>query len=242
MTASPLVQVQYSSDAGVWHETAGGVDASPGDTVSIRIKTATGINKWFLEVFGVDEVTATAPTLTGVSLPTHEVATLGTIVTFVMPAGAGVGRAILIRSLVRFGGYTSVSKIGIFTGSGFRVMAVNQSFEGDLTFGLVPTINQAIRSKEIGLIVTTGGTSAMTPAQENSSTIEVSGTLGSGAIIQCSPFLGAQWTIRNNTTGANTLTIQENPAVGSGVVVAQGKTAILRVNSVGAVERVTSDT
>lgn len=148
MTASPLVQVQYSSNVGVWHETAGGVDVSPGDTVSIRIKTATGINNWFLEVFGVDEVTATAPTLTGVSLPTHEVATVGTVVTFVMPSGAGIGRAVLIRSLIRFGGYSAVSKFGIFvkTSALLRVMAVNETFENDPIFGTSVIVNQTIRN------------------------------------------------------------------------------------------------
>ena len=101
-----------------------------------------------MEVFGVDEVTATDPTLSGVNPLTHLVATTGTIVTFTMPAGAGVGRAVVIRSVIKFGGYSAVSKFGVFvkTSANFRVLAVNETFENDPTFGSAVIVNQTIRA------------------------------------------------------------------------------------------------
>jgi hypothetical protein len=147
--SSPSVQVQYSSDPspGTWYETAGGIDVAAGDTVSIRLKTPGPVGQWFLKVFGVDEVTASAPPLTGVS-GTGEVASPSTVVTFTLPVGVGVGRAIILRSTVDGGGPGQVSTFGVYTllSSGFRVGAVGERFEGDPDFGWTTLLNAFIRS------------------------------------------------------------------------------------------------
>ena len=44
----------------------------------------------------------------------------------------------------------------------------------------------------------------------------------------------------NNTTGAHTLTLKEYPIVGAGIVLAQTKTAIVRINSASTLQQVTA--
>lgn len=71
--------------------------------------------------------------------------------------------------------------------------------------------------------------------------ISLSGTLtGNRSVILPAPFLGAQYTVSNGTSGAYSVTIKAS-AGDTGVAVAQGKTAILQVNSAGAITRVTAD-
>lgn len=142
---SPIVEVK--NGGGSFVDTPGGVDVTNGNTISIQLKTPGGVTNWYLEIFGVDEVTATAPSLTGVDM-SHHVTSPSTIVTFVMPAGAGVGRAIIIRSTVDTGGPGQTTTFGIFTltDEGERVGAVGETFEGNATFGWVAKVNPLIRA------------------------------------------------------------------------------------------------
>jgi len=96
----------------------------------------------------VDEVTGIAPALSGVDPETHVVSDPTSEVTFTMPAGVGIGRAIIFRSMVNGGGAGLVSNFGIYTltTDGFRVAAVGERFEGDPDFGWATTINTFIRS------------------------------------------------------------------------------------------------
>jgi hypothetical protein len=144
MPSSPIVLVK--DGAGPFLGTAGGNNVTPGNTISIKLQTPGPVTAWYLEIFGVDEVTVTAPPLVGVGLA-HLVATPGTTVTFVMPAGVGVGRAIVLRSWVDGGGAGLTTTFGIYvlTAAPARVGAVGEKFEGDPTFGWVTKVNPIIR-------------------------------------------------------------------------------------------------
>lgn len=146
MPSSPIVEVK--DGGGPWVATTGGVDVTPGNTISIRLATPGPVTVWFLEIFGVDEVTASAPTLTGVNLVTHQVTTPSTVVTFVMPSGVGIGRALIFRSSVDSGGSGFNTTFGIYTLTSFatRVGAVGEKFEGNSTFGWVMKLNPLIRT------------------------------------------------------------------------------------------------
>jgi hypothetical protein len=144
MAVSPIVEVQ--DGGGPWVGTTGGVNVTPGNTISIRlplpVDPATAL--WSLQIFGVDEVTATAPPLTDVNPATHVVTNPSTTVTFVMPAGAGIGRAIIFRSIVNG---SLQATFGIYTlTSGRRVGAVGERIEGDPNFGWAAILNPLIRS------------------------------------------------------------------------------------------------
>jgi hypothetical protein len=150
--ASPIVEVQ--DGVGSFVSTTGGVDVTPGNTISIRLQSTSGVSQWQLEVFGVDEITATAPSLTSVNPTTHVVATPFTTVTFPMPSGVGIGRALVFRSSINGGGTSAlVTTFGLFTLTtlGVRVAAVNQTLEGDPTFGWAAIVNPALRGPGGGL-------------------------------------------------------------------------------------------
>jgi len=146
MTASAICQVQ--DGAGPFLTPTNGLDVTQGNTVSITLASTTDVSVWTLQIFGVDEVTATAPTLSGVDPDTHQVTTPGTTVTFTVPAGAGIGRAFLIRSSVNGGGSSLTTTFGLYTltSSGRRVGAVGERFEGNNLFGWASTVNSIIRA------------------------------------------------------------------------------------------------
>lgn len=146
MPSSPIVEVK--DGAGAFVDTPGGVDVTPGNTISIRLKTPGPVTTWYLEIFGVDEVTAAGPTLVGVNPTTHQVATPSTVVTFTMPAGVGIGRALIFRSSVDGGGAGFITTFGVYTltTAGDRVGAVGEKFEGDPTFGWIVKLNPLIRN------------------------------------------------------------------------------------------------
>ena len=150
MPASPIVEVQ--DGVGGWVDTPNGVNVTPGNTISIRLKVTTDVTQWALQAFGVDEVTATPPSLTGVNPSTHIVTSPSTVVTFTMPSGVGVGRSVIIRSSVNGGGPGFTSNFGIYTltSTGLRVGAVGERLEGDPTFGWARTVNAIIRTASSG--------------------------------------------------------------------------------------------
>lgn len=145
MASSAIVQVKDGS--GSWVDTDNGVDVTPGNLISMRLKTPGSVTKWQLECFGTDEVTAVAPSMTNVNPVDNQVTTPSTTVTFTMPAGAGVGRALVFRSTVDDGGAGLVTTFGIFTltDEGDRVGAINETREGSIDFGWVLKVNPLIR-------------------------------------------------------------------------------------------------
>jgi hypothetical protein len=145
MVASSVVEVK--DGAGAYVQTLDGVDVTPGNTISIRLLSTTDVIQWALQIFGVDEVTVNAPSLTGVNPSTHIVATPSTVVTFTMPSGVGIARSIIFRSSVNGGGPGYSSTFGLYTptGGGYRIGAVGEKLEGDSTFGWSSIVNRIIR-------------------------------------------------------------------------------------------------
>jgi len=146
MTASSICLVQ--NGAGPFVGVTGGVNVDPGNTISVQLQNTTDVTQWALQIFGLDEVTATAPSLTDVNPTTHIVTSPSAVVTFPMPSGAGIGRTLLFRSSVNGGGSGFTTTFGIYTltADGFRVGAVGEKFEGDTDFGWASTVNAIIRT------------------------------------------------------------------------------------------------
>lgn len=146
MEVSPTVQVK-DEVGGTWTVPTAGFNVTPGHTIYIRLASSDGVSQWTLQAFGVDEVTGIAPALSGVDPETHVVSDPTSEVTFTMPSGAGIARAVIFRSMVNGGGAGLVSNFGVYTltTDGFRVAAVGERFEGDPDFGWAATINAFIR-------------------------------------------------------------------------------------------------
>ena len=151
MAASPHVLVQNGSGSYVNPDSPGdpsypgGVNVTPGNTISIKLASADSVGQWNLKVIGTDEETV-QPILVGVDHSTGIVSTASTIVTFSVPSSV-VGRAYIFRSIVNNGGpaYTVTFGIYTLTEGGFRVGAVGERLENDPLFGWTRTLNQFIK-------------------------------------------------------------------------------------------------
>ena len=139
-------EISLKNGSAAWYSTQEGYNVTPGAVISIQLVSAVGVSQWTLQVFGVDEVTGNPPVLVGVDSTTNVVSTPTSIVTFTMPAGVGVGRAILFRSMTNGGEDVSTFGVYTFTSGGLRVAAVGERFEGNSNFGWAPTLNSLIRS------------------------------------------------------------------------------------------------
>lgn len=177
MPLSPTCQVQVNAPP--WLSTVGGVDASGGDTILVRLADTTGVLEWYLSVTGTDE-TSTAPSLTGVNPTTHKVLTTSTEVVLTLPAGTG--KAFLFESTVTGvgGPFIETFEVFILTALGDRVGAAGETREGDADFGWAGKVNPLIRNK---VAATVGG--------------DLSGTLpnptvvkANGATLPTSPLIG----------------------------------------------------
>ena len=144
MVLTPVCLVQDGISG--YFPTDNGSDVTPGGTVSIKLATPVGPTAWFLEIFGTDVLTAPYPTLTGVNVLTHQVATPSTTVTFTFPND--LGRAIGFRSTVQGVGGPISTSFGIYslTAYGTRVGFVTETREGNTEFGWASKLNPIIRS------------------------------------------------------------------------------------------------
>lgn len=142
----PSAIVEIREGAGSWVSADDGVNVAAGSLVSIRLQDS-NVTKWQLECFGVDEVTATKPTLSDVNPTDQQVTTPATIVTFTVPTGTP-GRAFVFRSRVNGGGTGLETTFGIFklTTQGDRVGAAGETREGSREFGWTTKLNPLIRT------------------------------------------------------------------------------------------------
>jgi len=141
--------VQVKDGSGSWQETLDGVDVTPGNIISIRLKDATGVSSWYLRSLGTDEESIT-PTLSDVNPGTHLVLSPTTEVTFTMEDADG--RAFGFHSRVDGTDPSHISKFAVFTltMNGDRVGFVGMTHEGDSEFGWTRLVNKLIRNATPG--------------------------------------------------------------------------------------------
>lgn len=143
-TPSPTCEVKDGS--GSWVSTTDGVDVTVGNTISIRLASTAGVDVWSIQCITTDE-TSTAPTLT-VNYTTK-------VATFTAPAA---GKALRFKSTVtsQSDKVTSSATFCIYTltGSGQRVVAFQETTEGDSSFGWTARLNAAVRQITSSAFVT----------------------------------------------------------------------------------------
>lgn len=146
MPLSPLCVV--AEGAGTFAPTTNGVDVSPLAKTKIKLADPSGVDKWFLQVIGTDELSS-PPNLVGVNPLTNEATSPTTVVTLTFPPGTG--HAVGFRSEVRAvsgGGGPIVTTFGIYSPTSFatRVGFVTETREGNSNFGWATKLNPLIRS------------------------------------------------------------------------------------------------
>jgi hypothetical protein len=135
-TPSPICVV--SDNGGAYGPTTNGVNVGAGDPIAVQLASAAGVAAWTLTCTGVDDLSV-APTITvsGTGNNTRNF------------AAGSAGSTFVFQSQVQDGQgnpYTTTFGIYVTTSGGNRVIAVNERFEGNATFGWIATLNQMIRS------------------------------------------------------------------------------------------------
>lgn len=145
---SPICEVK--DGAGAFQSTANGATVTNGNVITVRLASTAGVDVWNLVPFGCDELT-TIGTITPVIDPITKTAT------FTLPA-SGNARTVLFRSVVNNGKRPSSGNLvddptltttfGIYvpTGLGARVLATNEKYESNETFGWIASLNTIIRN------------------------------------------------------------------------------------------------
>lgn len=143
MAVSPLCEVK--DGAGAYQATTNGVNVTPTNTVTIHL-IDTSADVWSISCVYTDE-TSDAATVTA-ALTIDPVARTAT---FTAPAA---GKTYIFQSKVNNGvangrsvsSYTTTFGIYTLTAGGDRVLAANETMEGDATFGWIAVLNGIIRA------------------------------------------------------------------------------------------------
>lgn len=141
---SPLCEVK--DGAGAYVSTANGVNVTPGNTVTIRLIDSSA-STWSISCVYTDDQSAVATVNTGLTIdPVARTAT------FTAPVA---GRAYIFKPVVNNGigpdgrvrtDYSTTFGVYTLTGEGRRVIAANETNEGDSEFGWVKPVNEIIRN------------------------------------------------------------------------------------------------
>lgn len=164
---SPLCTVQDGAAAPVLATSA--VDVTPGNTVTIALASAAGVDVWDITCITTDETNSAATVQASLTINS-----LAKTATFPAPA---VGSALLFQSLINRGNdangpngtYKTTFKITTRTAGGFRVGALDEQFENDASFGSLPILNSVVREID-GLI---SGSASNAPVAVNVSAGDV---------------------------------------------------------------------
>lgn len=145
MAASPLCEVK--NGAAAYASTTSGVDITVGATIVIRLASTVDVTAWSIECVTTDDTSdASAVTASLVIDSTLRTAT------FTAPAA---GKAYRFRSRVNSGidvngiarpAYTTTFCVYTLTAAARRVIAADETTEGDATFGWIKWINDLIRN------------------------------------------------------------------------------------------------
>lgn len=142
---SPICLVK--DGAGANQATTSGVNVTPGNTVTISLNSAAGVNTWQITCIYTDETTGPSSINSGLT-----VNNVSKTATFTAPA---TGKAMIFQSVINGGlgpdglplaSYTTTFGVFTLTAGGLRTVAVNQTFEGDPTYGWAGSINPIIRN------------------------------------------------------------------------------------------------
>lgn len=156
MAASPICEVKDGAAAYV--ATTSGVDVTVGNTIVIRLASTVDVSTWLIECATTDDTSSASAATAALSIDS----TLRTA-TFTAPAA---GKAYRFRSRVNNGldvnGIADASLETTFciytltTGSR-RVVAADETTEGDATFGWIKWLNDLIRNPTAGSGTSPGG-------------------------------------------------------------------------------------
>jgi len=138
----PSAACQVKNGAGSFVPTTDGVNVTPGNVITVALANTAGADVWQLECISTDEVLTAASVNAGLVLNnTTKQAT------FTAPAA---GSAMLFRSRVQTAGSTAWTEatFAVYTlaGTGFRVGAAGETFEGHATAGWMAKVNPLLRT------------------------------------------------------------------------------------------------
>lgn len=139
---SPLCEVK--DGAGAYVSTTDGVDVTPGNTITIHL-IDTSADTWSISCVYTDDLSDAATVTSGLTINT-----VAKTATFTAPSA---GRAYIFRSVVNNGvangrnvsSYSTTFGVYTLTSGGFRVLASNETTEGDATFGWISNYNALVR-------------------------------------------------------------------------------------------------
>ena len=135
--ASPDPTCTVADGAGAAVSTLNGVNVGAGDLITVALSNSAGVNAWSLIVASTDEL-STAPALT--------INSLAKTATFTAPAA---GSAVRLSSTVigpTAPGNATTFCIYVLTAGGKRVLAANETTEGNAAAGWIATVNPGIRT------------------------------------------------------------------------------------------------
>lgn len=176
---SPLCEVK--DGAGAYVSTTNGVNVTPGNTVTIHLIDSSA-SSWSISCIYTDDQSVAATVNSGLT-----VNSVARTATFTAPAA---GRAYIFRSTVN-GGVGSDGRVlssysatfGIYTlTSGLRVIAVNETTEGNESFGWTSVLNSIIRSGLGGVVLDTDNSTLAQSALE-AETTDATPTTVSGSTV-----------------------------------------------------------
>jgi hypothetical protein len=163
--ASPLCTVQ--DGAGAAQGTTNGVNVTPGNTITIALVSAAGVNTWSISCVYTDDL-STAVTVTSSLVINNTLKTA----TFTAPVA---GRAYIFQSQINAGlnpatnaaDPTATTTFGVYTLiSSKRVIATNETTEGSSTFGWISALNTFIRNPTTAVDATTSAKGIVQLAQD----------------------------------------------------------------------------
>jgi hypothetical protein len=180
MAPNPACEIKVGAAAYV--TAVGGVDMTPLETIIIRLASQVDVDAWLIECITTDDTSDAGTVYASLTIDsTNKTATF--------TAPADTGKAYRFRSRVNGG----IDRNGVAAPSysttfclytlvdGRRVMAADESTEGDSTFGWIKWINDMIRNF---------GSAAVTPGGSNGHVqFNATGTLGGDAGFSYDPVL-----------------------------------------------------
>jgi len=140
--ASPACLIQVN--AGGYNPTSGGTNTPSSAAIDFKLNDPVGVTQWTVRVIGSDELTA-PPVLVGAHPVTGVVPLPTDTVSFVMPAG--VGRTVVVESLIQVGVVFSTDRFAVYILSAFakRIPAAGERVEGSAYYGWATHLNPLLR-------------------------------------------------------------------------------------------------